>query len=66
MLVEQGGFVPTLSSWAEEGKPIRLLQKSIAKDDPDPKAISCYALYLPELVTGRRGCASWMVGPSVE
>jgi len=24
-------------------------QQSVAKDDPDPKAISCYGLYLPEL-----------------
>jgi hypothetical protein len=41
--------LPTFSSWAEEGKALRLLQKSVAKDDPDPKAISCYGLYLPEL-----------------
>ncbi|MCA1838328.1 MAG: transposase [Actinobacteria bacterium] len=41
--------LPTLSSWAEEGKPMRLVQRSVAKDDPDPKAISCYGLYLPEL-----------------
>jgi hypothetical protein len=41
--------LPTLSSWAEEGKPLRLIQKSVAKDDPEPKAISCYGLYLPEL-----------------
>ncbi len=41
--------LPTLSSWAEEGKPSRLIQQSVAKDDPDPKAISCYGLYLPEL-----------------
>ena len=40
--------LPTLSSWAEEGKPLRLLQQSVAKDDPEPKAISCYGLYLPE------------------
>jgi len=41
--------LPTsLSSWAEEGKPMRLVQQSVAKDDPDPKAISCYGLYLPE------------------
>jgi hypothetical protein len=40
---------PTLSSWAEEGKPTRLVQQSLAKDDPEPKAISCYGLYLPEL-----------------
>jgi DDE superfamily endonuclease len=42
--------LPTLSSWSEEGKPLRLLQQSVAKDDPDPKAISCYGLYLPELL----------------
>jgi hypothetical protein len=40
--------LPTLSSWTEEGKPLRLIQKSVAKDDPDPKAICCYGLYLPE------------------
>ena len=43
------GALPTLSSWSEEGKPERLLQRSIPKDDPEPKAISCYGLYLPEL-----------------
>ena len=36
--------LPTLSSCAEEGKPLRLLQKSVTTDDPDPKAISCYGL----------------------
>jgi hypothetical protein len=40
--------LPTLSSWAEEGKPLRLIQQSVAKDAPEPKAISCYGLYLPE------------------
>src|SRR5215204_2260994 len=41
--------LPTFSRWTEEGKPVRLLQRSVAKDDPDPKAISCYGLYLPGL-----------------
>ena len=41
--------LPTLNSWTDEGKPMRLVQKSVAKDDPDPKAISCYGLYVPEL-----------------
>jgi hypothetical protein len=40
--------LPTLSSWTEEGKPLRLIQQSVAKDDPEPKAISCYGLYVPE------------------
>ena len=41
--------LPTLNAWTEEGKPPRLIQRSVAKDDPEPKAISCYGLYLPEL-----------------
>ncbi len=41
--------LPALSSFSEQGKPLRLIQQSVAKDDPDPKAISCYGLYLPEL-----------------
>jgi hypothetical protein len=39
---------PAVYSWAEAGKPLRLVEQSVAKDDPDPKAISCYGLYVPE------------------
>jgi len=28
---------------------VRLLEKEASKDDPEPKALSCYGLYLPEL-----------------
>jgi len=38
-----------LASWAEEGKPLRPIQQSVAKDNLEPKAISCYELYLPEI-----------------
>jgi transposase len=31
-------------SWAEAGDPVRLLQKEPSKDDPEPKALSCYGL----------------------
>ncbi len=41
--------LPSSHAWAEDGKPLRLLQRSVAKDDPDPKAISCYGLYLPKI-----------------
>jgi hypothetical protein len=41
--------LPTLNAWADAGKPPRLLQRSVAKDDPEPKAISCYGLHLSEL-----------------
>jgi hypothetical protein len=57
--------LPTLSSWAEPGKPMRLVQRSVAKDDPDrEKAISCYGLYLPQFDrTWLR--TAWTVGQSV-
>jgi hypothetical protein len=41
---------PTLHSFSEEGKPLRLVEQSLEKDDPNPKAISCYGLYMPELI----------------
>ena len=40
---------PTLHSWSEAGEPLRLIEQSVEKDDPDPKAISCYGLYVSEL-----------------
>jgi transposase len=40
---------PALGSWSEAGEPLRLVEQSVEKDDPDPKAISCYGLYVPEL-----------------
>jgi len=41
--------LPSVSTWSEKGEILRLHEKSVAKDDPDPKAISCYGLYVPEL-----------------
>jgi hypothetical protein len=40
---------PNLHSFSEAGEPLRLVEQSLEKDDPDPKAISCYGLYMPEL-----------------
>jgi hypothetical protein len=53
--------VPSLHSWSEKGEPLRLLQQSVEKGDPDPKAISsCYGLSMyPSSM--RCGCALWMV-----
>ncbi len=48
--MEQGGSPLDARLGSRRGASLRLLQRSIAKDDPDPKAISCYGLYyLPEL-----------------
>jgi hypothetical protein len=41
--------LPTLNAWSADGEPLRLIQRSVAKDDPEPKAISCYGLHLPEI-----------------
>jgi hypothetical protein len=40
---------PSLHSWADATKPARLLEKEARKDDPEPKALACYGMYLPEL-----------------
>jgi hypothetical protein len=40
---------PSLNSWSDAREPLRLVEQSVEKDDPDPKAISCYGLYVPEL-----------------
>jgi transposase len=35
---------PALSSWAEPDRPLRLVERAVAKDDSDPKALACYGL----------------------
>jgi hypothetical protein len=48
VLVEQGGPTYLRHSFSAAGEPLRLVEQSLEKDDPDPKAISCYGLYVPE------------------
>jgi hypothetical protein len=50
--------LPTLHSFSEEGKPLRLIEHSVAKDDPDPKAISCYGLSMCRS-SNKRGYVLW-------
>jgi transposase len=35
---------PRVASWAEEGTPLRLVAQTVARDDPDPKALACYGV----------------------
>jgi transposase len=35
---------PHLQAWAEEEHPLRLVEQTVAKNDPDPKALACYGL----------------------
>jgi len=38
---------PTRHAWAEAGRPLRLVEQTVATDDPDPKALAAYGRYLP-------------------
>src|SRR5215210_3356636 len=49
MLVEPGGAAHFERLLRGERAPSHEIQQSVAKDDPEPKAISCYGLYLPRL-----------------
>jgi hypothetical protein len=35
---------PALHAWAEPDQPLRLVEQTVAKTDPDPKALACYGL----------------------
>src|SRR5436190_95456 len=35
---------PALSAWAAGDQPLRLVERAVAKEDPDPKALACYGL----------------------
>ena len=37
---------PHLHAWAEADQPLRLVEQTVAKDDPDPKALACYGVLL--------------------
>ena len=37
---------PSLSAWAPNDKPLRLVEQTIPKDDSDPKALACYGVLL--------------------
>jgi transposase len=37
---------PSLRTWIEEDDRLRLIEQTVAKDDPDPKALACYGLLL--------------------
>src|SRR5437763_8112155 len=35
---------PTLYPWQDDEHPLRLVEQTVARDDPDPKALACYGL----------------------
>ena len=42
---------PKMHSWSEAGQPLRLQELAVSKDDPDPKALSCYGVLEPDSKT---------------
>lgn len=38
-----------MHAWAEPKQALRLIEQTVAKDDPDPKALACYGLLRPDL-----------------
>jgi transposase len=39
---------PALHAWTVAGGRLRLVSPAAGRDDPDPKALACYGLWLPE------------------
>ena len=39
---------PALHAWTVAGGRLRLVSPAAEDDDPDPKALACYGLWLPE------------------
>jgi transposase len=37
---------PHLASWANDGAPLRLVEQTVTRDAPDPKALACYGLLM--------------------
>jgi hypothetical protein len=50
---------PGVRAWAEEEHPLRLAALTAPKDDPDPKAVACYGLYLRGF-RGEGGDEMWL------
>jgi transposase len=52
---------PHLASWAEADEPLRLIEQTTGRDDPDPKALACYGLLLRQWDdAGRRDERMWL------
>jgi hypothetical protein len=52
---------PALHAWAASDQPLRLVEQTVAKDDPDPKALACYGLLVRWAEpTGRRREEAWL------
>jgi hypothetical protein len=48
---------PAMHAWAPEDQPLRLIEQTIPKDDPDPKALAAYGLLVR---TADRAEQTWL------
>ena len=48
-----------MHAWADADGPLRVVQRSKPKGDPDPAALACYGVYFPEV--GRREADSMLL-----
>jgi transposase len=52
---------PDMASWADGGAPLRLVEQTVGRDDPDPKALACYGLLVRQWDTdGVRDERMWL------
>jgi transposase len=52
---------PHLASWAAEDGPLRLVEQTVVRRDPDPKALACYGLLVREWdARGQRDERLWL------
>ncbi len=52
---------PHLASWADDGTPLRLVERAVARDDPDPKALARYGLLMRHWnAVGKRAEQLWL------
>jgi len=52
---------PALHAWQDDARPLRLVEQTVARDDPDPKALACYGLLTRSWDADRRRAeALWL------
>ncbi len=52
---------PRVASWAAADAPLRLVEQTVARHDPDPKALACYGLLVRQWdIAGQREEQMWL------
>lgn len=52
---------PACHAWAADDQPVRLVEQTVANDDPDPKALACYGIIVRTWTeAGQRQQEAWL------